>query len=621
MNGAHDPIFDPAGGTSTPRGMPLASWYTQGTSDGLGDRLLMFDNTAAASLELLRFRPELAGAPGFERALRKRVERLARFRHRAFSQVRSVECLDGDTGLTLVSTHVPGKRLREIVRGAQPRGIVYPEFAAWLIRRLAPALADFHAVSDDIAHGSLSADRIVLTPDGRLVIVEHVLGSAIGGLNFPPDRLWRDLGIILPTGLDSVTTLDQRADVVQLGLVALSMLVGRRVRPNEYPHRLGRLLDEFTEGAGRRSPSLVPPLRLWLEQALQLHGGFGSAIEAAEGAGELPEPVGRELLERGERPTGNHVVRRVPASVSAERAGNHVVGRVLLDPAADHEMPANSIRDLPGSILNPRTQDRAARHPRRFVTVRNLAVAFGLLALVEAAAIGRFVLMPQADPAAAVNVPVKIESPSPADIVLVDGRQAVSSAIELASGSPHVIRVIRREVPAVEEALTGPVTDEGAEARAKAEEQAARALALAAVRQRSGGLRLSSPIELHVLEGERVLGSSENGPIVASAGVHQLDFVNNTVGYRSRQTVEIKAGQIVPLTIRPPDGRLSVNALPWAQVWIDGNPVGETPLANLTVPLGQHEITFRHPQLGEKRETAVVQSGLVTRVSATLGRQ
>ena len=49
----------------------LASWYTAGRSDGFGDRLLMFDNTGAASLELLRFRPELAADAGFEDLLRQ----------------------------------------------------------------------------------------------------------------------------------------------------------------------------------------------------------------------------------------------------------------------------------------------------------------------------------------------------------------------------------------------------------------------------------------------------------------------------------------------------------------------------------------------------------------------
>jgi serine/threonine-protein kinase len=63
---------------------------------------------------------------------------------------------------------------------------------------------------------------------------------------------------------------------------------------------------------------------------------------------------------------------------------------------------------------------------------------------------------------------------------------------------------------------------------------------------------------------------------------------------------------------------VSINAQPWAQVWIDGNLIGETPLANLTVSAGEHEIIFRHPQLGERRETTIVKSGVQTRISATL---
>jgi hypothetical protein len=176
----------------------------------------------------------------------------------------------------------------------------------------------------------------------------------------------------------------------------------------------------------------------------------------------------------------------------------------------------------------------------------------------------------------------------------------------------HSIRVIARQSPA-----PGPGAPVAA-AAPPTDARAASVIAAAAQKQRPGGLRLASPIELQVLEGERVLGSSADGPIVASAGVHQLDFVNTAIGFRSRQTVTIKAGEIIPMKVQPPDGRVSINALPWAQVWIDGNLVGETPLANLTVAPGEHEITFRHPQLGERRETAIVKSGVQTRVSATL---
>jgi hypothetical protein len=149
---------------------------------------------------------------------------------------------------------------------------------------------------------------------------------------------------------------------------------------------------------------------------------------------------------------------------------------------------------------------------------------------------------------------------------------------------------------------------------------AAAALSVAASRERRGGLRLSSPIELQVLEGERVLGSSADGPVVATAGRHELDFVNSAFGYRSHQVVDIKSGQIVPMKISPPDGRVSVNAVPWAQVSINGKPVGDTPLGNLPLPVGEHEITFRHPQLGEQTQKVIVKSGVLTRVSASMAR-
>ena len=114
-----------------------------------------------------------------------------------------------------------------------------------------------------------------------------------------------------------------------------------------------------------------------------------------------------------------------------------------------------------------------------------------------------------------------------------------------------------------------------------------------------------------------MLGSSANGPVFATPGSHQWDLINNELGVRTRQTVQIVAGRVGSVSVVPPNGNLSVNAQPWAQVWIDGRQVGDTPLGNLSVPVGEHEILFRHPQLGERRQKAVVQAGTLTRVSAS----
>jgi hypothetical protein len=135
---------------------------------------------------------------------------------------------------------------------------------------------------------------------------------------------------------------------------------------------------------------------------------------------------------------------------------------------------------------------------------------------------------------------------------------------------------------------------------------------------RTGGIRLSTPIELTVLDGDRVVGSSTEGPIFAAAGRHEFEFVNSAIGYRTRQLVEIKAGQIVSFTVPVPNGTLNINAEPWASVSLNGNPVGETPLGNLSVVPGQYEVVFTHPQLGERRQRVVVRAGAETRVSVNL---
>jgi serine/threonine-protein kinase len=72
----------------------------------------------------------------------------------------------------------------------------------------------------------------------------------------------------------------------------------------------------------------------------------------------------------------------------------------------------------------------------------------------------------------------------------------------------------------------------------------------------------------------------------------------------------------VPVSV--PDGRVSLNALPWAEVLIDGRPVGTTPLANLAVPIGHHEVVFRHPQFGERKQNLTVTATTPARIGINL---
>ena len=122
----------------------------------------------------------------------------------------------------------------------------------------------------------------------------------------------------------------------------------------------------------------------------------------------------------------------------------------------------------------------------------------------------------------------------------------------------------------------------------------------------SGYLTIQSPLALQVMEKGALLGTTDMPRIMVSAGEHELELVNSALGYRATRTVTVAAGQTATFSVIPPRGTLSINALPWAEVWIDGARVGETPIGNYSIPIGTHELLFRHPELGEQRKTVAV---------------
>lgn len=67
------------------------------------------------------------------------------------------------------------------------------------------------------------------------------------------------------------------------------------------------------------------------------------------------------------------------------------------------------------------------------------------------------------------------------------------------------------------------------------------------------------------------------------------------------------------------EGTLTVQALPWADVFLDGARVGRTPLRAHVLTSGPHELSLRCPPLGREVSTTVrIAEGRATRVSANL---
>jgi len=252
--------------------------------DGIGRRWRSFE-AATGEIETLVLHPRLAEAESTEAALVARTARLAAFSHPGIAPVYRVERGAGTRSkLAIVSAAVPGVRLSEVLRNAQALH-VSPDLdaARFILAQVVTALADLHRHSRDLSHGAIGPERIVITPDGRAVIVEPVLAPMLEQLQLARTALWTEFRVPVPA-VAGMARLDQATDVVQLGVLALALVLGRPVGRDEYPNRLSELmLDASEPGAPEDRQAVLRSLRAWIHRTLQveLRSAFRTAADAA----------------------------------------------------------------------------------------------------------------------------------------------------------------------------------------------------------------------------------------------------------------------------------------------------------------------------------------------------
>ena len=753
-------------------------------TDGVGQRVVAADAATGELLQMLRVRPELTAVPSFEFALRERTARLMNFRHAYYARVRRVDRLPG--GLSLVSDHVDGTRLSDILRVAHERGLQLDTNAALcLIRQLVPAVALLHENARDASHGLIAPERIVVTPHARVVIVEHVLGSAIEQLQFGRERLWQEFRIALPSSA-GMARFDHRADVNGIGITALSLVLGRPLRADEFPHAIPQLVAQAKERSsmGDERP-LSTAFRNWLGRTLQLdvRRAFASAPEAlaaldetlASDSSYVAAPVALEtflsqftaaLIEPAPAapavapaaPTVTlHSVPRATAGTAAVATNafataapvvmstpRPVESRVpsaarvqdvarVADPvtplhsvptlaelipvadlrpaaaAASHQPPTPDrsrvddrrdaesdlarsldaftpfVADVAPELAEPRAAAapapvKATKPPQRSKSM--LIAAAAVLIVVVGGGLFAAKFYGGGASGAVPSMGTLVVQSSPAGVeVFVDGvsRGMTPANVSVAAGS-HILelrgrgvpRVIPLQVPAggqisqylefADTPLTGmlvvhsqpagakvtvdgvargvaPLTLEGLstgdhEVVLQNETGSSRhvvkvlagttaslvapVLATAADGPVSGWISVKAPVAIEIHEDGRLIGTTETDRLMLASGRHVLEFVNQTLGYRQSRAVQVQPGKTLPLTIELPQGTVNLNASPWAEVWIDGRRVGETPIGNLEVAIGPHEIVFRHPEFGEKKHAVTVTAAAPVRLSVSM---
>ncbi len=238
--------------------------------DGLGIRYVRTDS-ADDPVEVLR---PLWDVAAMRASIQHRVGRLLSFRQARFVSVRAAEVPPDDAStIEIVSDYVSGHRFSEILEAAAAGVVILDSTAALhVVREVLGALAVLHE-SRGVTHGALAPERILLTPKGRVVVADYVLGPAIERLDYSRTRLWREFRIPVAPG-QGAPKLDEAADVVQVGVTAAALLAGRPIDVSEYPSGLPDLVASLAQSRGSGGTPLVPAaLVAWMKRALHLDPG------------------------------------------------------------------------------------------------------------------------------------------------------------------------------------------------------------------------------------------------------------------------------------------------------------------------------------------------------------
>ncbi|HEY1304642.1 MAG TPA: PEGA domain-containing protein [Vicinamibacterales bacterium] len=228
--------------------------------------------------------------------------------------------------------------------------------------------------------------------------------------------------------------------------------------------------------------------------------------------------------------------------------------------------------------------------------------------------VSQFFDLPAAAAAAAsptTNGELQVRTDPPAAAVAVDGRSVGRSPVSVADlpPGPHTVQLASDAGTVTERVLIEP---------GKTASLFVPLGPRAGTGSTAGWVTVAAPADVQVFESDRFIGSNRIDRIMLPVGRHDLDIVNESLGYRERRSVQITAGQVSSVRLNWPNGTLAINAVPWAEAFVDGMPVGETPIGSIQVPIGVHEIVLRHPDLGERRTTVTVTLGAAAKVGADL---
>ncbi|HEX7127665.1 MAG TPA: serine/threonine-protein kinase [Thermodesulfobacteriota bacterium] len=521
----------------------------------------------AVALKVLR--PHLRHAEAVTGRFTREARLAASLRHPNLVPVVDLGIDDGVAFLAMEL--VDGPDLRHATSlGARLGRPLPPRLAVYVGIQVARGLAYAHALG--LVHRDVSPQNILLSRSGEVRLSDFGIAAAASGAEASASGALRGkLAYLAPEQVEGRAP-DARADVFALGVVTWELLAGRRMF-------LGAT-DAETLARVRACQVPIPPPGVDADAVPPgIWAALGGALTADRAARTASAAAFAASLadawpeaDRGEATAElaawiDVVCRHVDQAV---RERERPAAAAPLAPDGAHAAtPTLQTTDAPAgrpAATGPATAGPAAR--RRAWAAGALAIGLAAIALLLAA-----------------------RSRSPFDTAPPPLAAAAGKASGPERATPEPVAPERRLAP------VRPRSTPEATAPARAEAVTRRGTLLVTSRPAGASIELDGRPAGRTPR--RLAGLAPGTPVVVVVRLDGHRPVERTVVPRASGT------ETLDITLEPAFGLLSLDADPWAEVTLDGRPVGATPLLARRVPAGLRRVRLEHPPTGAVVELVI----------------
>ncbi len=538
--------------------------YRVGRRLGLGGMGEVFlatrsDEPAPQPVALKLLLPHLAEDPAAVRMFLNEARVVARMSHGNVVHILDVGA--GDGRYYLAMELVRGVALSAFIRAlAEARVLLPPELVLYVTRALCDGLHHAHEQRGErgedlqIVHRDVSPENVLVSDEGGVKLNDF--GIAKARYSFPQTRPGHIRGKCEYLAPEQARgeEVDRRADLfgVAVTVAHLATLASPFRREPEVASLLAIEREPFPDLSASR-PDLHPKLVAALARAAQKDPAarFPTALALRDA---LPEPPPGCAQALGE------LVRQV-CRVAVER---------ISAPESDaRELPWTSSRSMPSFAPAPVTAPHTAEREGEARTLAHTLLG-NLPPLTEAAPLAPKTRGTQ-------DMPTAVRPPArslPERVVVLLAQAAMLLSVGVAGPAP-----LPDEPPL-----------------------AAQPVAVAVVDPEAAPAPAAQPAPEP--------GAAEPVPAPAEAESQTALLLPRVITTRTVAPLKKHKAPSSPSLPKGKNGLLSLDALPWAEVFLDGRRIGETPLGPLTLPPGEVRVLLRSPTTNRQVvRTVTVRSG------------